>query len=94
MFSVSVDRYLRTRTLPGPWTIEGTDRSDFSAAVVIPALAESAHLFPTLESLARNPAELLAHTLVLVVVNHREDAEPEDKADNLAVLRRLAAGEG
>jgi hypothetical protein len=94
MVPASVKRYLDTRPLPGSWTIEGTGRGGFSAAVVIPALAERAHLFLTLESLARNPAELLARTLVLVVVNHRENADPADKADNLAVLDQLAAGEG
>jgi hypothetical protein len=94
MVPTSVKRYLDTRTLSRPWTIEGAGRSDFTTAVVIPALAESGHLFLTLESLARNPADLLARTLILVVVNHREDADPVDKADNLAVLNRLAAGEG
>jgi hypothetical protein len=62
--------------------------------VVIPALAESANLFTTLTSLAQNPPELLERFLVLVVVNHREDAADADKTDNLALLRRLAAGDG
>ena len=94
MIPCSVEKYLGTRCFPGPWEIAGTARADFSAVVVIPALAEGGHLFLTLESLARNPPEALRHTLVLVVVNHREDAAPEEKADNHAVLHRLAAGEG
>jgi hypothetical protein len=62
--------------------------------VVIPALAEGAHLFATLASLAANPPALLERFLVLVVVNHRQDAAEADQADNLALLRRLAAGDG
>jgi len=58
--------------------------------VVIPALAESATLQATLSSLVRNPPELLAQFLVLVVINHREDAPEADKADNLATLAVLA----
>lgn len=87
-------RYLRTRALPGPWALEGTGRGAFAGAVVIPALAEGDSLFATLASLAANPPELLARFLVLVVVNHRQDAAEADKADNLALLRRLAAGDG
>lgn len=61
--------------------------------VVIPALAESATLFATLSSLAANPPELCERFLVLVVVNHRADAPEADKADNLATLKLLAAGD-
>jgi hypothetical protein len=57
--------------------------------VVIPALAESKNLFITLQSLAENPPELLSRFLILVVVNHREDASPEDKADSRATLQLL-----
>jgi hypothetical protein len=61
--------------------------------VVIPALAESAHLFDTLRSLAENPSEILSHFLVLVVVNNRQDAPAADKADNRTTLQRLATGD-
>jgi hypothetical protein len=60
---------------------------------VIPALAESATLFATLSSLACNPPEMCNCFLVLVVVNQRTDAPPADKADNLATLKLLAAGD-
>jgi len=60
---------------------------------VIPALAESATLFATLSSLADNPAGLCERFLVLVVVNHRQDAPAADKVDNLATLQRLAGGD-
>lgn len=92
MLPSPIQKYLRTRAFPGPWTIEGAERRDFAGAVVIPALAESGHLFATLESLAANPPELLARFLVVVVVNHRADACEQDRADNHETLRRLAAG--
>lgn len=60
--------------------------------MVIPALAEENSLLATLSSLAENPAELLARMLVLVVVNHREDAAAEDMSGNLATLAALRKG--
>lgn len=59
--------------------------------MAIPSLAESRNLPATLESLAGNPPELLRRFLVMVVVNHRPDASPEDKADNRATLEMLPA---
>jgi hypothetical protein len=77
------------RPLPGPWRIEGCDENGFAGAVVIPSLAESSTIYATLYSLARNPPELLDRFLVVVVVNHREDAPDSDKSDNLATLELL-----
>lgn len=82
-------QYLHRRALPGPWTIEGCPEGDFAAAVVIPALAEGESLWTTLAALAENPCEYLARTLILVVVNHSEEAEASIRAANLADLRRL-----
>jgi len=90
MLPPKIDRYLCSRGSNGPWRTSGEAGSDFSGAVVIPALAERASLFATLRSLAANPPECLDHFLVLVVVNNRVDARAEDKADNLATLARLA----
>jgi hypothetical protein len=84
--------YLRTRAITGPWRIAGGTDGDFAGAVVIPALAEEENLFATLASLAANPPGLLACFLVLVVVNHREDASLADKENNRRTLQRLAAG--
>lgn len=86
-------KYLQTRAITAPWRIEGCADTGFAGAVVIPALAESGRLFATLRSLAAHPPELLSRFLVLVVVNHRQDAPECDKADNLATLVRLAAGD-
>ena len=82
-------QYLHRRALPGPWTIEGCPEGDFAAAVVIPALAEGESLWATLASLAENPREYLARTLILVVVNHSEKADASIRAANLDDLRRL-----
>lgn len=83
-------KYLQTRAIQGPWRISNSLADNFSGAVVIPALAESGHLFATLQSLAANPAEQLARFLILVVVNHREDSPAADKDDNNQTLMQLA----
>lgn len=84
-------RYCASRAIDGPWHITGNDRSDFSMVVVIPALAESANLPATLDSLAANPPDHLDETLILLVVNQRPDSTLEDKKDNRHTLRKLAA---
>jgi hypothetical protein len=93
MLPTHVAKYLQTRAIHGPWKIEGSPDHGFMGAVVIPALAEYGNLFTTLRSLAANPAEYLSRFLVLVVVNHREDAESFDREDNRRTLARLAESE-
>ena len=61
----------------------------FDGAIVIPSLAEAANLPDTLESLSRNPADLLDRHVILVVVNQRADASVAETADNLETLRNL-----
>jgi hypothetical protein len=85
------DNYVQTRSITGPWRLEGCEECGFEGVVVIPALAEEESLFATLASLAANPTEYLARFLVLVVVNHRVDAPPADRENNLRTLARLAA---
>ncbi|MDX9710197.1 MAG: hypothetical protein RBT64_11640 [Trichloromonas sp.] len=89
MNAALLTQYLQRRALPGPWTIEGCPEGDFAAAVVIPALAEGESLRATLASLAENPREDLARTLILVVVNHSEAAASSIRTANLADLCRL-----
>lgn len=91
MIPTPVSDYLRKRGVRA-WSISGRTGPLHAGAVIIPALAESPRLFATLRSLAKNPPELLDRFLVLVVVNHREDALPEDKADNEATLKMLKSG--
>ncbi len=84
--------YLAGRAIGLPFRLEGEPGHGFAGCVVIPALGESQRLFSTLSSLAANPHCQLERFLVVVVVNHREDADPADRLDNaltLAALRRL-----
>ena len=90
MLPVHVNKYLDSRGISGPWRIALSAGNAFAGAVVIPALAESSTLFATLDSLAQNPPDILSKFLVLIVVNHRTDALPVDKADNYHTLQRLA----
>ncbi len=91
MIPPAVTKYLQTRAITAPWQIAGCGEGGFAGAVVIPALAESERLFATLASVAANPPEALARFLVLVVVNHRQDAPAADKEDNRRALARLAS---
>ncbi len=86
----NIRRYLQARGVKGPWKISGTDRDDFAGAIVIPALAEADYVWNTINSLAQNPPEILDKFLTLVVVNHRQDAPPGVKKNNLDTLRMLA----
>lgn len=86
----AVQRYLDQRAITGQWRLDGVQRGGFAGAVVIPALAEGERLFATLGSLAANPQAWTARFLVVVVVNHGEQACPADRAQNSADLRRLA----
>ena len=81
--------YLRRVGITSPWKIEGSVAGPYAGAVVIPALAEADNLDQTLQSLAANPAELLAQFLLLVVVNQRGDAGETERSDNLATLAAL-----
>lgn len=81
--------YLHQRAIGYPWSLPGEPGSGFSGAVVIPALAESEKLPATVESLSHNHPEIIRKFLVIVVVNHRVDAPPQDKADNRATLALL-----
>lgn len=81
--------YLQKRAEAGPWHVEPAPARPFRAAVVIPALAECGNLPHTLQSLSRNPRPLLDRTLILVVVNQRDDVTEEEKSDNRATLAAL-----
>ena len=94
MIPSPISRYLEAKGTRDPWRISGNERRDFRGAVVIPALAEKDSLFGTLDSLARNPYELLSRFLILIVVNNRSDANPADKIDNEETLDLLSRGEG
>lgn len=86
-------KYLAGRAITSPWSVEGSRDVGSAGCIVIPALGESQRLFATLGSLAENPPEHLADFLVVVVVNHREDAAEAEKRDNRETLHRLRLGE-
>lgn len=85
----NVASYLAKRAVASPWKIDSSSSQLYRGAVVIPSLAESANLLPTLESLAQNPMQLLDQFLVLVVINQRVDACHADQADNQFTLAIL-----
>lgn len=85
-----IGKYLLSRGIKGPWKISGTNRDDFAGAIVIPALAENEYIWNTIESVAQNHPEILENFLILIVVNHRRNALPEVKKNNLETLRLLA----
>lgn len=87
-----VRRYLDTRAAGSPWRLDGP-AGLFAGAVIIPALAEEAHLFAVLDSLGKQPPSLLGRFLTIVVVNNRADAPAGLREDNLRTLGRLAAGD-
>jgi len=84
-------RFLAKRAGFLPNRLVSGDLDGIRRVVVIPVLAEEERLFKTLDSLDRNPAEELAETLVICVVNNRAEphARPEQVADNQRTLTHL-----
>lgn len=81
--------YLNKRGAGKPWQINTPPSRRFDGAIVIPSLAEAANLPQTLESLSRNPADLLDRFMILIVVNQRADAPEEDTTSNRTTLENL-----
>ncbi len=86
MLDKAISRYLRARAVTSPWQIEGPGRNNFTAAIVIPALAEYENLPSTLDSLSLSPCELLAQTLVVIVINNRTDISSASRESNQQTL--------
>jgi hypothetical protein len=90
-----VQQYLTRSGVKGPWSIELTSPGPFPGGIIIPALAETDSLPQLLASLVADRSLPESGLLVLFVVNNREDASGEEKADNrrtLALLRERVAG--
>jgi len=90
----SVQRYLTRQALEGRRAFWVGSTVGIDQAVVIPSLAEHDDLLSTLCSLSANPPSDLARTLIICVVNNREEgiAVSEDIENNqrtLKLLRRL-----
>ncbi len=86
-----IKKYLKNYSVVDRWGLVSSATGGVDNAVVIPALAESDHLFEALAALSRNPKEELKRTLVICVVNNRDagHASPEDIADNQKTLKIL-----
>ena len=87
----SLTKYIETYSVGDRWPLVCNVRRNVDNIVVIPALAESLHLFRTLESLAKNPASELARTLVICVVNNRAASSLEAIDDNQRTLTILSS---
>lgn len=71
------------------WKLCSGPIEDILQAVVIPAYAEWEMLFETLASIAENPASSLDRTLIICVINNKEDALESVRENNSKTLRRL-----
>ncbi|MBW2599972.1 MAG: hypothetical protein JRC60_07860, partial [Deltaproteobacteria bacterium] len=92
--SENIEKYLANYSVGNRWRIISGSHRGIDNVVVIPALAESGHIFKTLASLSKNPRTELSRTLALCVINNGDaDSVPADEfADNqytLKILRRL-----
>jgi hypothetical protein len=95
----TVGQYLKHYAVGDYWRLAASSKDGIDNVVVIPALAESNHLFETLASLSRNPEADLRRTLVICVINNRDadHTSPDDIADNqktLKILESLIRREG
>jgi len=87
----TIRRYLSRKSALAGRPVAHGQLEGITQAVVIPALAEHACLFDTLDTLAANDTRQRAGTLVVCVVNNHPAASPEQRADNARTLHRLHA---
>lgn len=87
----NIQKYLARWAVGDRWRIVSRSFEGIDNAVVIPALAESDHLFTTLASLAKNPRAELERTLVVCVINNGAPGTlpAEELADNRKTLEQL-----
>ena len=85
--------YLKKRGITDPWEINPPPNRKFHQAIIIPSYGESDYLPKTLSSLGKNDLKLLQDTLVIVVVNHGENADKFFKNDNEKTLEFLSTSE-
>jgi hypothetical protein len=84
-------KYIETYSVGDRWPLVCNVQKNVDNIVVIPALAESSHLFYTLESLANNPVHDCERTLVICVVNNRAASSAEAIDDNQRTLTILSS---
>jgi len=91
MLPENIEKYLANYSVGDRWNIISESFDGIDNVVVIPALAESDHIFKTLASLSMNPGAELSRTLVVCVINNGDaDNVPADEfADNQYTLKVL-----
>ncbi len=87
----NIKKYLANYSISDRWSIISESFDGIDNVVVIPALAESNHIFKTLSSLSKNPSAELARTLVVCVINNAKvDSVPANEfTDNQYTLKVL-----
>jgi len=90
--SGNIEKYLANYSVGDRWSIISESVDGIDNVVVIPALAESDHIFKTLASLSKNPRAELSRTLVICVINNGDaDSVPANEfADNQYTLEVLS----
>ncbi len=85
----TITRYLKKRGFKGPWSLKPLPQKKYRIAVIIPALAEYPGILHTLDSLAAQPSGLMSETIVVVVINHGDDASRTVRENNIITLSHL-----
>ncbi|MBW2561849.1 MAG: hypothetical protein JRE40_13475, partial [Deltaproteobacteria bacterium] len=87
----NIKKYLANYSVGDRWSIISESFDGIDKVVVIPALAESGHIFKTLASLSQNPRAELSRTLAVCIINNADAGNvPADEfADNQYMLKVL-----
>ena len=85
----SFKKYIKKRSITGPWSIYPKPNKKFDSTVVIPSCAESKYIPLTLSSLNKNKITHLKNTLVIVVVNNSIDSSQSIIHDNKVTFQLL-----
>lgn len=89
-----VRRYLQKKADLQRWPLDVASTQGVRLVVVIPALAEFPGLLHTLDSVAAASPGACAQTLIIVVVNHRENASAAERENNRQTLDVLRTRSG
>ena len=86
-----INTYLQNYSVGEKWELIANDTDNISQVVVIPAYAEKEMLFSTLASLAQNPPSSLEYSLIMCIINNKDDSSLAAKEDNLQTIDCLDA---
>ncbi|MEA3487200.1 MAG: hypothetical protein U9R20_06035, partial [Thermodesulfobacteriota bacterium] len=87
----NIVKYLTHYSVGDRWRIISESFDGIDNVIVIPAFAESSHIFKTLASLSQNPRAELSRTLAVCIINNADAGNvPADEfADNQYMLKVL-----